>query len=102
MNAPTGPGGASPGTGAADSGDDEAGDAAALSDAKAKDAAFILPLAGLAAFSPPALGLFAVDGRIFGAPAIVVYVFCVWAALIASALVLSRRLAGKGARGSRR
>ena len=67
-------------------------DAAALRAAHARDAAVVLPLAGLLLFSPPLITLFASDATAFGAPFIVVYLFAAWAVLVAAALVLSRRL----------
>lgn len=69
-----------------------AGDEAALAAAKTQDAALALPLAGLALFTPPLIGVFASDVAIFGAPLIVVYLFSAWAGLVAAAFVLSRRL----------
>ncbi|MEM7525039.1 MAG: hypothetical protein AAF360_15040 [Pseudomonadota bacterium] len=80
-------------------GEAEAPDEAALSATKARDTALALPLAGLVALSPPLIDVFAVEGRIFGAPGIVVYLFVVWAALICLAGLLSRRLASEGAKG---
>ncbi|MEO0362274.1 MAG: hypothetical protein AAF322_14250 [Pseudomonadota bacterium] len=80
---------------------DAAQDDAALAAAKARDAAFVLPLAGLALLSPPVLGVFAFDARPFGAPAIVVYLFAVWAVLILGAAILSRRLARRAPGGER-
>lgn len=65
---------------------------------RTREAALILPLLGLALFSPPLIGLFASDARVLGAPLIVVYIFIVWAALIAAARALSRRLAAEEAR----
>ncbi|MEX2520469.1 MAG: hypothetical protein WD969_14200 [Paracoccaceae bacterium] len=69
------------------------GDEAALKAAKTRDAALVLPLAGLALFTPPLIEVFAADETIFGAPLIVVYVFTAWAGLVAAAFLLSRRLA---------
>lgn len=70
-----------------------AGDRAALSAARAYDAALALPLAGLLLFSAPVLGLFVSDVAVFGAPLIMVYLFTAWAALVALSWFLSRHLA---------
>jgi hypothetical protein len=59
---------------------------------RARDAALVLPLAGLALISPPVVNLFAADITLFGAPLIGVYLFTVWGGLIICAQRLSRRL----------
>lgn len=66
----------------------------AFRDARARDGALLLPLAGLLLFSPPLISLFASEARVFGAPVAVVYLFATWAALVAVAFALSRRLGG--------
>ena len=71
-------------------------DGAPLSDRKAADAALALPLAGLALLSPPVIGLFATDARVFGAPGVLAYLFFVWAVLTVLARLLSRRLKSGG------
>lgn len=58
-----------------------------------RDAATVLPFVGTALMMPPLIGLFAVPVALGGIPLIVLYVFAVWAAIIASAFVLARRLA---------
>jgi hypothetical protein len=59
---------------------------------RARDAALVLPLAGLVLVAPPAINLFLADVTVFGAPLIGVYLFVVWALLIFGAQRLSRRL----------
>lgn len=57
-----------------------------------RDAAGLLPLAGLVLLMPPVITLFAVGHLVGGVPLIVVYVFGVWLALIGCAALLARRL----------
>lgn len=59
---------------------------------RARDAALVLPLAGLVLVAPPVINLFVADVTVFGAPLIVVYLFSVWGLLILGAQRLSRRL----------
>lgn len=59
---------------------------------KARDRALILPLVGALLLTPPLAGIFQIDARIGGVPFLLVYLFAVWAALIAGAAALSRRL----------
>lgn len=59
---------------------------------KTRDRALILPLAGLILLTPPVAGVFHLDAKIAGIPFTVVYLFAVWALLIAGAAALSRRL----------
>jgi len=59
---------------------------------RARDAALVLPIAGLVLIAPPAINLFLADVTVFGAPLIGVYLFAVWALLILGAQRLSRRL----------
>ena len=61
---------------------------------RARDAALVLPLAGLLLLTPPIANLFVADIRFFGAPMIGIYLFTVWGLLIACAYRLSRRLGG--------
>ena len=77
--------------------DASAGDAAAQAEAaraerKARDIAFVLPLIGLIAFSPPFIVLFAGAETLFGAPLIVVYVFAAWIGLIIAARAIVEHL----------
>ena len=53
----------------------------------------ILPLIGLALLTPPLGGIFQLDIKIAGVPFTLVYLFVIWAALIACAWALSRHLA---------
>jgi hypothetical protein len=59
---------------------------------RARDAALVLPLAGLVLVGPPVINLFTAELTVMGAPLIAVYLFGVWGLLIAGALWLSRRL----------
>ena len=59
---------------------------------KTRDRALILPLAGLILLIPPVAGVFHLDAKIAGVPFTLVYLFAVWALLIAGAAALSRRL----------
>lgn len=60
--------------------------------AKFRDAAFLLPLAGLFLLLPPIIGLFVSPATVFGIPLVVAYIFGLWTALILVAFWLSRRL----------
>ena len=59
---------------------------------KNQDRALILPLVGVILLAPPVAGIFQLESRIGGIPVTLVYVFLVWAGLIAGAAILSRRL----------
>lgn len=67
---------------------------------RTREAALILPVIGLALFTPPLIQLFASDLSVVGAPLIVVYIFAVWAALIIAARIMSRRLTAEEAQDS--
>jgi hypothetical protein len=67
---------------------------------KARDRALILPLAGLVLLIPPVAGVFHIDAKIAGVPFTLVYLFAVWALLIAGAAALSRRLRDGGEPGT--
>lgn len=56
---------------------------------RARDAAIILPLFGLALIAPPFVNLFVGGRSLLGVPLLAVYLFAVWAALILAALRLS-------------
>lgn len=71
---------------------DDGAESVASTETREKEFALVLPLIGLALFSPPLIGLFARDIFIFGAPMIVAYIFFVWIALICAARWISRRL----------
>lgn len=62
------------------------------SDRKARDRAMILPLVGLILLAPPVGEIFLLDAKIAGVPFTLVYVFAVWALVIAGAAMLARRL----------
>lgn len=60
---------------------------------RARDAAGLLPLLGLALFVPPVITIVAAHGAdLAGIPLIVAYVFGAWLGLIAAAALLARRL----------
>lgn len=59
---------------------------------KARDAALLLPLFGLLLLMPPFVGLLQGVAGFAGIPAVALYIFIVWAALIAVGMLLSRRL----------
>ena len=67
---------------------------------KTRDRALILPLAGLILLTPPVAGIFQLDAKIAGLPFTGVYLFVVWALLIAGAAALSRRLRDDGEPGA--
>ncbi|MEM1276519.1 MAG: hypothetical protein AAGH74_08335 [Pseudomonadota bacterium] len=52
----------------------------------------ILPIVGLLFLIQPVATIFAIDGRIFGIPVMVAYIFTVWAVLIAATAVLAKRI----------
>lgn len=59
---------------------------------KARDRALVLVAFGLILLLPPIAGIFHVETKIFSIPATLIYVFVVWAALIAAAAFISRPL----------
>lgn len=59
---------------------------------KARDRAAIVPLVGAVLLLPPVAGIFRIDAGVAGLPMIVVYVFAVWAGLIAAAALLAPTL----------
>jgi hypothetical protein len=59
---------------------------------KIRDRALILPLVGLLLLTPPLANIFELDARLNGVPIVLVYVFAVWAGLVAGAILLSRGL----------
>ncbi len=63
---------------------------------KTRERALILPLAGLILLTPPVAGVFHLDAKIAGVPFTLIYLFAVWALLIAGAAALSRRLRDGG------
>ena len=52
----------------------------------------LLPLVGFFALMPPFVRIFAHDGRVFGAPAILVFLLTLWLGLVLAVRALSRRL----------
>ncbi|MEM7496945.1 MAG: hypothetical protein AAF371_03005 [Pseudomonadota bacterium] len=67
-----------------------AADAIAIGRRRLRDAAMALPFAGLLLLASPLVLVFAVDGRVFGVPVVVAYIFLAWAALIAAARAVGR------------
>lgn len=59
---------------------------------KARDRAMVVPLIGFVLLMPPVAAIFDLDGHILGVPVPLVYVFAVWAGLIAAGALLARRL----------
>ncbi|MEM6422506.1 MAG: hypothetical protein AAF698_07945 [Pseudomonadota bacterium] len=59
---------------------------------RARDSAVALPVAGLVLLLSPFSHVFAVDGRLFGVPVVVAYVFGAWLALILAARAVSARM----------
>jgi len=59
---------------------------------KSRDRSIALLIAGLVLLLPPMVGASIIDFRPFGIPFSLVYVFVVWALLIAGAAYLSRHL----------
>jgi hypothetical protein len=83
-----------PGQGGAGDQELESGEKA-LDARKARDAALLLPFAGLILISPPLLAIFTPDVSVFGGPLVAFYLFTVWAVLIVCAFRLARRLKGE-------
>ncbi len=59
---------------------------------KLRHLAACLPVAGLFLLMPPALFVFGTETSIAGVPLIVLYIFGIWAGLIACAAALARHL----------
>lgn len=59
---------------------------------KIRDRALILPIVGLLLLTPPLANIFELDAAFDGVPIVLIYVFTVWAALVAGAVLLSRGL----------
>jgi hypothetical protein len=60
---------------------------------RTRDAATALPFVATVLLMPPLIGIFAVPIAPGGFPLIILYIFAVWAVIVASAFVLARRLA---------
>lgn len=63
-----------------------------LAQRKARDRAFVLPVVGLLLLTPPLAGIFELDFLVAGVPFTALYLFVVWAGLIAGAALLARTL----------
>ena len=66
----------------------------ALSHRNAQDRSIALVLAGIVLLLPPVGAAALLDVTVFGLPLPLVYVFTVWASLIAGGALVSRRLQG--------
>ena len=63
-----------------------------LRDSKVRDRALVLPLVGALLLISPLAGIFLLEAKPAGIPFTLIYLFTVWALLIAAAATLSRRL----------
>lgn len=61
----------------------------------ARDAATVLPVVTAILLMPPVVLIFAAPATVAGIPLVVVFIFGVWAAAIAAALLLARRLSAR-------
>lgn len=61
-----------------------------------RDAASMLPFFSIVLFVPPIVLIFAKPSTLLGIPVIVVYLFAVWAGVIAAAFLFSLRLGKPG------
>lgn len=61
-------------------------------DAKTKDRAAVLLIAGILLSLPPLARIFEIEAKILGLPVTLIYLFAVWAGLIVSARLLARGL----------
>ena len=59
---------------------------------KSHDRALVLSLVGMLLLVSPLAGIFQLDIKLFGVPFTLIYLFIVWAALIAGTLALASRL----------
>jgi len=59
---------------------------------KVRDRALVLPLLGILLLVSPLAGISQLDAKPFGVPFTLIYLFSVWAVLIAGACALARRL----------
>ncbi|MEJ8572610.1 hypothetical protein [Microbaculum marinum] len=59
---------------------------------KYRDAALVLPFAGVFLLMPPFIRIFVSEGNVAGIPTIILYLFGVWFALILCAWLLARPL----------
>lgn len=63
-----------------------------LSRRKLHDRSIALVLVGVILLMPPVVGISLIDGKLGGVPIPLLYVFAVWALLIAGAVLLARPL----------
>jgi len=59
---------------------------------KTRDQSLALVLIGAVLLMPPVVSVCLIDGRLFGIPAPLVYMFTVWSLLVVGAALLSRSL----------
>ncbi len=59
---------------------------------KVRDRALVLPLLGMLLLVSPLAGISQLDAKPFGVPFTLIYLFTVWAVLIAGACILATRL----------
>ena len=59
---------------------------------RAEALAAIVPIAAFLALMPPFVRIFAHDGRVFGAPAALVFLMLLWSGMILATRLLARRL----------
>ncbi|WP_430473151.1 hypothetical protein ACQ0MK_14035 [Thalassospira lucentensis] len=59
---------------------------------KMTERAFVLVLAAFFVWMPPLVGVFSLDGTLFGLPILFIYFFAGWATLIALCAILTRAL----------
>lgn len=59
---------------------------------RAEALAALIPLAALVALMPPFVWVFAHDGRLFGAPAALLFLLALWVAVILATRAIARRL----------
>ena len=57
-----------------------------------RDQAFVLVIVAILLLMPPFANVLHIDGRVFGVPVTLVYLFAVWAGLIVATRRLARRL----------
>lgn len=59
---------------------------------RAEAAAALVPLAALFVLMPPFVRIFAHDGRVLGAPVVLLFLLGLWIAVIVATRILARRL----------
>ena len=59
---------------------------------RAEALAALIPIAAFLALMPPFVRIFAHDGRVFGAPTVLVFLLALWVGLVVATRMLARRL----------